>query len=58
MAFHCRCGLKTSECDYPNCKNGELDARKPEPLPPQYAYNVLTELRRQIDAALEKLGGA
>lgn len=43
MAFHCRCGVKEAECDYPNCKNGEWDARKSKP-------DVLSELCRQSEA--------
>ena len=57
MAFHCSCGVRSSECDYPNCITGEREKRKPEPPSAQDVYNLLIELRRQIDDALEKLGG-
>ena len=50
MTFHCRCGIKEAECDYPNCKNGEWDAQKPEPHTAQAVHDVLAERRRQIDA--------
>ena len=50
MTFHCRCGIKEAECDYPNCKNGEWDAQKPEPYTAQAVHDVLAERRRQIEA--------
>ena len=50
MTFHCRCGIKEAECDYPNCKNGEWDAQKPEPHTAQAVHDVLAERRRQVEA--------
>lgn len=43
MTFHCRCGLKEVECDYPKCANGEWDARKSKPHIPQAVHDVLPE---------------
>ena len=31
MTFHCMCGIKEVECDYPNCKTGEWNAQKSKP---------------------------
>ena len=50
MTFHCRCGIKEAELDYPNCKNGEWDAQKPEPHTAQAVHDVLAERRRQVEA--------
>ena len=52
MTFHCRCGIKEAECDYPNCKNGEWDAQKPEPHTAQAVHDVLAERRRQAMCCL------
>ena len=44
------CGIKEVECDYPNCKNGEWNARKSKPHISQAVHDVLAERRRQITA--------
>ena len=31
MAFHCMCGNKEAECDYPNCITGEREEQKSKP---------------------------
>ena len=50
MTCHCMCGIKEVECDYPNCKNGEWNARKSKPHISQAVHDVLSERCRQIAA--------